>query len=272
MRYWIALFLLCGCLTGGAIAQDVVLRSLQTGDDAGPWEAVGRLDFAGRGFCTGALVEPDVVLTAAHCLFDKDTGAQIDQGSVQFLAGWRNGRASAYRQVRRWVIHPDYIVGGEVSSERVRYDLALVELAHPIKNTTVQPFEVSSKPRRGERVGIVSYGRDRANVPSLQEVCAVLAHQRGVLVTSCTVDFGSSGSPIFSFDGGEPRIVSVVSAKSETHDGKPIALGTDLRDPLAELKALLAENTLPYQNALPTVSRVAAGERSLQSGAKFVRP
>lgn len=272
VRYWIALFLLSGVLTGGAIAQDAVLRSLETGDDADPWTAVGRLDYSGQSLCTGALIAPDVVLTAAHCLIDEDTGKQIDQKSVEFLAGWRNGRASAYRKVRRWVVHPDYKAGGGVSPQTVRYDLALVELERPIKNTRVTPFEVASKPRRGERVGVVSYGRNREDAPSLQEVCAVLAHQRGVLVTSCSVDFGSSGAPIFSFDEGAARIVSVVSAKSETGKGEPIALGTDLEKPLAELQAQLAKGTQSYKNVVPTASRIAVGEGRGRSGAKFVKP
>ena len=39
-------------LTGPARAQDAPLASLQTGDDARGWEAVGRLDIEGKGFCT----------------------------------------------------------------------------------------------------------------------------------------------------------------------------------------------------------------------------
>ena len=53
------------------------LKSLETTDAGRDWEAVGRLDRKGEGFCTGALIAPDIVLTAAHCLYDRDTMEQI---------------------------------------------------------------------------------------------------------------------------------------------------------------------------------------------------
>ncbi|MAE89375.1 MAG: trypsin, partial [Pelagibaca sp.] len=81
---------------------------MQSREDGRPWQAVGRLELAGKAFCTGALIAPDMVLTAAHCLFDAETGARIPADKIQFLAGWRNGRAAAYRRVRRAVAHPSY--------------------------------------------------------------------------------------------------------------------------------------------------------------------
>ena len=84
-------------LAGSAQAEDASLTSLQTGEEARGWEAVGRLDIDGKGFCTGALIAPDLVLTAAHCMFDRDTGLAVDPSRLQFLAGLRNGRALAYR-------------------------------------------------------------------------------------------------------------------------------------------------------------------------------
>ena len=105
----IALFAAFG--TSG-FAQDGGLKSLQTGDDSRGWEAVGRLNLGERGFCTRALIADDLVLTAAHCLFDKETGARVEARDMKFLAGWRNGRAAAYRGVRQALAHPDYVYSG----------------------------------------------------------------------------------------------------------------------------------------------------------------
>ena len=266
-----ALSLMATVITTVAIAQDANLRRLDSGIEAHAWEAVGRLDIAGSGFCTGALIAPRLVLTAAHCLFDSETRQQIDHSDVQFLAGWRNGRAGAYRDVRRAVVHPDYVYDGAVSAERVRNDLALLELERPIQNTTIVPFATAALPRPGDSVGVVSYARDRSEAPSLQEVCTVLAKQEGMLVTSCSVDFGSSGAPIFTFQSGEPQIVSVVSAKAIV-DGKDVSLGTDLAGPLALLQAELIAGKGVFLEPGPGSKRIVVGQTGRDTGAKFVKP
>lgn len=271
MRRFATILIMALVAATAVSAQDARLKRLDTGVDGRAWEAVGRLDINGSGFCTGALISPVLVLTAAHCLYDKTTKGRINHETIKFLAGWRNGRASAYRNVRRAVVHPLYVYDGETSSERVRNDIALLELERPIRNTTVKPFATADRPGKGDRVGVVSYAKDRSEAPSLQEVCGVLARQEGVLVMSCTVDFGSSGAPIFTFKEGIPRIVSVVSAKAEVN-GNKVALGTELGEPLESLKAALAAGEGVFQPAGPGASRVIVGGTRHDTGAKFVKP
>ena len=272
MRRWVQIAsALMGCLAGSAVADDSGLRVLDTGVDASAWEAVGRLDIDGRGFCTGALIASDIVLTAAHCLFDKRSGAQVDPTRIEFQAGWRNGRASAYRQVKHAALHAEYIYSDEVTPQRVRHDVALLRLVRPIRNTTINPFETAVHPAKGARVGVVSYGRSRAEAPSLQEFCEVLGRQEGVLITTCTVDFGSSGAPIFSFDSGAAIIVSVVSAKAEV-EGQKISLGTDLSGALAAIHKALARQNRSFVSAIPSVRQTTIEESRSTMGAKFIRP
>lgn len=248
-------------------AQDTPLSRLDTADQSRGWEAVGRLDMSGRGFCTGSLIEEDLVLTAAHCLFDKSSGERVDTSQIKFRAGWRNGRAEAYRGVRRAVVHPDYEFQGAGGEQRVRNDLALLQLDHPIRTTAVRPFGTVSNVPQDEPVGVVSYALNREDAPSFQEYCSIIGEKKGVLVTSCSVDFGSSGAPIFRFVRGEARIVSIVSAKAELL-GRPVALGTELGAGLAVLRTVMARGNGPF-----VTSRVPASDSNGRDiGAKFVRP
>ncbi len=248
---------------------DSRLQMLATGDAGRGWLAVGRLNVGEGSFCTATLIAPDRVLTAAHCLFDAGSGEPVSADGIQFLAGWRTGRAEAIRGVRRVAIEPGFSMQGGQALSRVANDLAVLELDRPIRLTGLQPFPLASgTPAEGSAVAVVSYARERAEAPSLQDRCTVLDRRRdGVLVMSCSIDFGASGSPVFTLDGGVPRVVSVISAMAETTNGDSMALGMRLNGRVAALMDMLDS---------PAVQRPGAADVSGNAGARgsarFVRP
>lgn len=265
--------------SASAFAQDEdssALSEMSTAYEARGWEAVGRLNIGWGGMCTGAMIAPDLVLTAAHCAFGSHDGRIVEPSKIVFHAGWRNGRATASRRVKRVVVHPGYQYKGTEGAFDVSNDLALFQLESDIRLPNVVPFSTGERPRKGATVGVVSYAHNRASSPSIQETCHVLARQRGALIMSCDVDFGSSGAPIFNLnEGGRPTIVSVVSAKGEVQ-GRRVSFGTNLEEPLSEMMAVLRNGG--GQLAAPNVNiRRSDAPRTLVGGgggdgAKFVRP
>lgn len=271
MRLVAVIATLCLLAPLPAAAQDSDLESLQTANDTRGWEGVGRIEIADRAFCTGALIAPDLVLTAAHCLYDKESGAAVAANLIQFRAGWRNGRAIAYRGVKRALPHPAYVYGGPEDMAGVAYDLAFLELDQPIRLASVQPFATGGDARVGEKVEVVSYAFDRAEAPSLQKECRVVGPQPGMMVFTCSVDFGSSGAPIFRVVDGVPQIVSVVSAKAEM-GGVPVSIGARLPDPLRDLQAAYAQPPAPVGPAKAAPAGRLPQIGSASGGAKFVKP
>ena len=193
-------------------------RRMLDADEAAAFRGVGRLNIAGRRFCTATLIAPDVVVTAAHCLFHPVSQARVPVEELTFVAGLRLGEKAAVRKVSKAVTQPEFGFEGIADAAGVRADLAVLALKRPVPEEAAAAFGTAEL-EVGPLV-VVSYARDRAHAPST-EACSIEVVFGGVAALDCAVTPGASGAPVLQ-DG---KVVGVVSAMGRTlEDGREVTL------------------------------------------------
>lgn len=74
-----------------------------------PWRAVVRVQTETGGRCTGALIGPRAVLTAAHCLLGRATGRPVQPRSVHVLSGYDRGGFDGHARAVSFTAGPGFV-------------------------------------------------------------------------------------------------------------------------------------------------------------------
>jgi secreted trypsin-like serine protease len=206
-----------------AFPAQAVMLGRATRDPDGTRTAVVRVESSAGELCSGALIAPDLVLTAAHCLTE--------------LANYRVvgvDRAFRPRQVRAIAaaIHPEF-VPGTTPRTQPGVDLAILKLERPL-GADFTPLD----PRASERVGtgstvrlagygIIAEGQKRTArtlretslvslgpIQVMNRVIVVADGQRLAETTGAGACRGDSGGPILSETRGGYQLLGIVSWSS----------------------------------------------------------
>ena len=163
-----------------------------------PWRALGRVQTELGSRCTGVVIGPATVLTAAHCLVSNSSHHMVQPVSVHFLLAYAVGHFAGHAFVRRYFVPPAF---DPTTSEPAGADWAVLTLDTPLAAPGV-PLKLDPQPPpAGAAVAMAGYEQDRDELLVADLSCRILGTARdsagfALLRDTCSATHGASGGPL----------------------------------------------------------------------------